>query len=169
MAGGLKYAVFSTDAGWVGVLASEEGLRRLTLPQSSADEARLLLGSDAGDAASTPRFFLGLIGRLKGYFAGKETTFPDKLDLSPVGAFQRRVWEATRLIPYGETRSYQWVARIMGKPLAVRAVGQALGRNPLPIIIPCHRVIASSGKLGGFGGGLEMKKHLLALEVKANT
>ncbi len=68
----LRYTIFDTDAGWVGVLASEEGLRRLTLPRSSADEARLLLGNDAGDAASTPRFFLDLIGRLEGYFAGKE-------------------------------------------------------------------------------------------------
>jgi methylated-DNA-[protein]-cysteine S-methyltransferase len=75
------------------------------------------------------------------------------------------VWEITRLIPYGETRSYAWVAEQIGQPRAVRAVGQALGKNPLPIIIPCHRVITSNGKLGGFGGGLEMKKRLLSLEA----
>ena len=78
--------------------------------------------------------------------------------------FQREVWEATRLIAYGEARSYQWVAGQIKKPKATRAVGQALGSNPLPIIVPCHRVLASDGKLGGFTGGLDMKKNLLHLE-----
>ncbi|GAI87660.1 unnamed protein product, partial [marine sediment metagenome] len=78
-------------------------------------------------------------------------------------------WEETRLIPYGETRSYAWVAKQVGKPKAARAVGQAMGSNPLPIIIPCHRVITSNGKLGGFGGGLEMKRQLLSLEAVAST
>ena len=165
----LRYTIFDTDAGWVGVLGSSWGLRRLTLPQRSSDEAHLFLGDGVNYATSSPSFYEDLIGRLKGYFAGQKTTFPDKLDLSPASAFQLRVWEATRLIPCGKTQSYLWVARIMGKPRAVRAVGQALGRNPLPIIIPCHRVVALGGKLGGFGGGLEMKKYLLALEAKDNT
>jgi methylated-DNA-[protein]-cysteine S-methyltransferase len=75
------------------------------------------------------------------------------------------VWEKTRLIPYGKTRSYSWVAEQMGKPRAVRAVGQALGKNPLPIIIPCHRVIANNERLGGFSGGVEWKRYLLDLEA----
>jgi len=79
------------------------------------------------------------------------------------------VWQATRLIPYGETRSYLWVAVQIGKPGAARAVGQALGRNPLPVIIPCHRVIASDGGLGGFTGGLVMKRRLLELETSAKA
>jgi methylated-DNA-[protein]-cysteine S-methyltransferase len=74
------------------------------------------------------------------------------------------VWEKARLIPYGETRSYMWLARQIGKPQAARAVGQALGRNPLPVIVPCHRVIASDGSPGGFTGGLHRKKMLLKLE-----
>ena len=74
----------------------------------------------------------------------------------------------TRLIPYGETRSYLWVAKQIGRPGAVRVVGQALGRNPLAIIVPCHRVIASDGGFGGFGGGVEMKRHLLWLEASAD-
>jgi len=79
------------------------------------------------------------------------------------------VWQATRLIPYGETRSYLWVAVQIGKPGAARAVGQALGRNPLPVIVPCHRVIAADGGLGGFTGGLEMKRRLLELETTAKA
>jgi len=101
------------------------------------------------------------------YFSGHRVTFPDELDLSGATAFQREVWEVTRLILYGETRSYAWVAEQIRKPQAVRAVGQALGRNPLPTIIPCHRVITSDGKLGGFSDGVEMKRHLLGLEASA--
>ncbi|MYG13438.1 MAG: MGMT family protein, partial [Gammaproteobacteria bacterium] len=80
---------------------------------------------------------------------------------------QRKVLEALQAIPYGETRSYKEVAAAIGKPRAVRAVGAANGRNPIPIIIPCHRVIGSDGSLTGFGGGLEVKRALLALEQDA--
>jgi methylated-DNA-[protein]-cysteine S-methyltransferase len=104
------------------------------------------------------------IGRFQAYFSGHKMDFPDKLDISEATPFQSRVWQAARLIPYGETRSYAWVAGQIGKPQAARAVGQALGRNPLPVIIPCHRVLAADGGLGGFGGGMETKKFLLSLE-----
>jgi len=106
--------------------------------------------------------------RLRIYFSGHRATFPDELDLSRATPFQREVWEITRLIPYGKTRSYSWVAEQVKKPKAARAVGQAMSRNPLPIIIPCHRVLNIDGKLGGFGGGLEMKRHLLDLEASVN-
>lgn len=102
--------------------------------------------------------------QLTAYFIGCPVYFPDELDLSRATPFQRRVWQAARLIPYGQTRSYAWVAGQAGAPLAARAVGQALGMNPLPVIIPCHRVLASDGAMGGFTGGLEMKQRLLALE-----
>ena len=154
--------------GWIGILSSAKGLRATTLPQRSAQEARQLLGESVNEASWSPHSFDDLIERLKSYFGGHKVTFPDKLDLSGVTPFQRQVWEATRLIPYGETRSYLRVASQIGRPEAVRAVGQALGRNPLSIIVPCHRVIASNGKLGGFGGGLEMKERLLRLEASAN-
>ena len=155
--------------GWIGILSSAKGLRATTLPQRSAQEARQLLGESVNEASWSPHSFDDLIERLKSYFGGHKVTFPDKLDLSGVTPFQRQVWEATRLIPYGETRSYLRVASQIGRPEAVRAVGQALGRNPLSIIVPCHRVIASNGKLGGFGGGLEMKERLLRLEASAGA
>lgn len=78
--------------------------------------------------------------------------------------FQRLVWDAIYQIPYGEARSYKWIAEQIGRPKAVRAVGSATGSNPITIIIPCHRVIGSNGKLGGYGGGLERKRQLLSLE-----
>jgi O-6-methylguanine DNA methyltransferase len=86
------------------------------------------------------------------------------LDLSAGTAFQQAVWQALCRIPYGETRSYAWVAGQIGRPRATRAVGSACGANPIPVIVPCHRVIASDGSLGGFSCGLKWKKRLLALE-----
>lgn len=98
------------------------------------------------------------------YFDGTRRTF--NLDLAPSGtAFQREVLDALLTIPYGETRSYADIARQLGRPRAVRAVGAANGRNPLPIVIPCHRVIGSDGSLTGFGGGLDTKRFLLGLEA----
>jgi methylated-DNA-[protein]-cysteine S-methyltransferase len=103
------------------------------------------------------------VGQLEAYFAGERTDFELPLDL--VGtAFQRRVWEALLTIPYGETRSYGEIARQIGAPSASRAVGLANGHNPIGIIVPCHRVIGSNGSLTGYGGGLDRKRALLALE-----
>ncbi len=164
----LKYVTFNTDMGWVGMLASAKGLLGITLPQPSVHEVRQLLGDSVSHAIWSPHLFKDLMERLKVYFSGHRTTFPDKLDLSRATHFQREVWEITRLIPYGETRSYAWVAEQIKKPQAVRAVGQALGKNPLPIIVPCHRVVASDGKLGGFSSGVEMKRYLLSLEASVS-
>jgi len=164
----LEYITFNTDRGWVGISGSAKGLLRTTLPQRSAQEVRQSLGDRATYATWSSHSFEDLIQRVRSYFSGHRTTFPNELDLSQATAFQRQVWEITRLIPYGDTRSYSWVAEQIGKPGAVRAVGQALARNPLPIIVPCHRVVASDGKLGGYSGGVEMKRYLLRLEASAN-
>ena len=167
MSGELKYTICNIDIGWVGILGSGYGLLRTTLPQDSAQEAEQLLGDRVGEAAWSNNFFADLLQRLRSYFGGHQVAFPDELDLSPATAFQREVWQITRLIPYGDTRSYTWVAEQVGKAGAVRAVGQALGQNPLPIIVPCHRVVAKDGKLGGYSGGVEKKSYLLQLESSA--
>jgi methylated-DNA-[protein]-cysteine S-methyltransferase len=102
--------------------------------------------------------------QLEAYFAGELREFD--LPLAPEGSeFQLRVWEQLRAIPYGETISYGELARRVGDPAAARAVGLANGRNPLPVIVPCHRVIGADGSLTGFGGGLERKRRLLELEA----
>ena len=164
----LDYIIFNTDMGWLGILSSIKGLLGTTLPQRSAQEACQLLGNSVNHATWSPHLSKDLMERLKVYFSGHRTTFPDKLDLSRATHFQCEVWEITRLIPYGETRSYAWVAEQIKRPKAMRAVGQALSKNPLPIIVPCHRVVASGGKLGGFSGGVEMKRYLLSLEASAS-
>ncbi|WP_030163356.1 methylated-DNA--[protein]-cysteine S-methyltransferase [Spirillospora albida] len=111
--------------------------------------------------------FAAIAAQLKAYFAGELTTFdlPLKLNGTP---FQRRVWEALRSIPYGETVSYGELAKELGSPGASRAVGLANGRNPVGIVVPCHRVVGSGGGLTGYGGGLERKRYLLDFE-RGNT
>ena len=105
------------------------------------------------------------VRQLQEYFAGARRTF--ELDLAPSGTpFQRMVLDALSAIPYGETRSYADIARAVGRPGAARAVGAANGRNPLPIVIPCHRVIGQDRSLTGFGGGLPTKRYLLDLEAR---
>ena len=169
MAGELKYITFNTRMGWVGILGSIKGIVRTTLPQPSAQEALKLLGERVNYADRSHNRFDDLIERFRIYLSGGNIAFPDGLDLSGATPFQRKVWGITRLIPYAETRSYTWVAEQIKKPGAVRAVGQALARNPLPIIIPCHRVININGRLGGFSGGVEIKRSLLNLEASTST
>jgi methylated-DNA-[protein]-cysteine S-methyltransferase len=106
------------------------------------------------------------LAQVKKYLNGQHTNFGFLIDISPLSDFQQQVLQATQQIPRGRIATYMEIARQIGKPKAVRAVGQALGRNPIPIVIPCHRVIASNGSLGGYsgGGGLETKAKLLQLE-----
>ena len=115
-------------------------------------------GWERDDAA-----FPGAVEQLESYFAGDRMEFDLELDL--VGTeFQRRVWAALLTIPYGETRSYGQIATQIGSPGAFRAVGLSNGHNPIGIVVPCHRVIGSNGSLTGYGGGLDRKRALLALE-----
>ena len=126
--------------------------RHAPLPESFGPQA---------DPAQEP--FATAAAQLSAYFAGQLTEFD--LPLSPAGtAFQERVWAGLRTIPYGETVSYGELARRLGSPAASRAVGLANGRNPIAIVIPCHRVIGADGSMTGYGGGLERKQFLLALE-----
>ncbi|GFG67424.1 methylated-DNA--protein-cysteine methyltransferase [Mycobacterium kubicae] len=109
--------------------------------------------------------FADAVEQLTAYFAGERTIFELELDLKGTD-FQQRVWKALMTIPYGETRSYGQIAQQIGAPGSARAVGLANGHNPISIIVPCHRVIGASGKLTGYGGGLERKQTLLDLEKK---
>ncbi|HHT9136696.1 MAG TPA: methylated-DNA--[protein]-cysteine S-methyltransferase [Candidatus Wunengus sp. YC60] len=104
------------------------------------------------------------IDLLKTYFKGKQVDFDFPLDLSSGTSFQIKVWNKLREIPYGECRSYKWVAEQIGNPRATRAVGMANNKNPLPPVIPCHRVIGSDGTLTGYASGLHIKKYLLEME-----
>ena len=114
------------------------------------------------DADDVPPLLKEAASQLDEYFAGERTEFDVQMELDGTG-FQREVWSELSRIPYGETISYGELARRVGRPSAPRAVGQANGRNPIPVIVPCHRVLASNG-IGGYGGGLTVKRQLLAVE-----
>lgn len=110
------------------------------------------------------KFLNTLFAYLNNFSQGKNQTYNGPLDLSTGTSFQQEIWEAMTTIPWGETRSYAWLAGAVGKPQAYRAAAGACGANPIPIVIPCHRVIASDGTIGGFSLGLKLKRKLLALE-----
>ena len=166
---GLFHTEFHTVAGWIGLLGSSTGLRRITLPCKSEREALNRLSSSIVKTKESRYHFQDTIEQLSAYFGGNNVSFTVAFDFTNATGFQKEVWLATRLIPYGDTRSYSWIARQINRPRAARAVGQALGRNPMPVIIPCHRVISSGGGLGGFTGGLEMKRFLLDLETQSSN
>jgi methylated-DNA-[protein]-cysteine S-methyltransferase len=164
----MRFYICETELGWIGVVMSPAGLRATTLPHTSRDGA---LGDVLALGANTeaPEAELnGLADRLRRYGRGEPVAFPDSLDFDGVSPFLRAVWQATRDIPRGQTCSYGELAARVGRPGAARAVGQAMAHNPWPIVVPCHRVVASDGGLGGYGGGLDMKKRLLSLERSAS-
>ena len=145
-----------------------DGQPPLDLYLRADDSALVGLGFRPFDEAAAEDSGNGVLARtmkqLRQYFRGERQTFD--LPLAPRGtAFQQRVWNALLTIPFGETRSYLEIARQIESPAAVRAVGAANGRNPIAIVIPCHRVIGSNGTLTGFGGGLNVKRMLLDLEL----
>lgn len=156
---GYQFKIMKSPVGQLTLVASERGLAAVLWEDD--DPSRVPLGEmqEAGDLP----LLVQAQQQLAEYFAGKRRDFTVTLD--PAGtAFQNRVWEALRTIPFGQTRSYGQIAGQIGSAKAVRAVGAANGRNPLSIIVPCHRVIGANGKLTGFAGGLEVKARLLALE-----
>jgi methylated-DNA-[protein]-cysteine S-methyltransferase len=167
--------VFKTSLGWAGIALSDQGIRGIILPKKNkkAVERELVCpefgvmskGKSSGGIKVLLKQSVLILQR---YFAGECVSFDLPLDLRYFTAFQQAVWRAAAEIPYGETRSYGWIAKRINNPRAVRAVGQALGTNPVPIIIPCHRVISAAGTLGGFSGGIGLKKKLLDMEAKAN-
>ncbi len=161
--GASKYDMVETAAGWVGIEVTQKGVRRLTLPAQNRESAIGELGIEEKDITHNAGG-AGLADRLKHFFMGEPVVFKEGLDLTGATAFQQQVYEAACRIPFGKTTSYGQLAKNIGKPGAARAVGQALGANPLPILIPCHRVVAADGGLGGFSGGLNTKKKLLAME-----
>ena len=165
----MHYCLFDTAIGAVGVAWSAHGVTRLQLPESSraATERRLRGRPASAFESQPPPPIERAIDAVQRYMTGERVAFSGiKLDLTGVGPFHCSIYEALRRIGWGETTTYGALAQQAGDPGASRAVGQAMGRNPVPVIIPCHRVLASGGKAGGFSafGGTVTKQRLLALE-----
>lgn len=160
----IRLAVFDTRLGWIGVAWNERGIVTLNLPRASRKQAVRDLQRDYPSALLYEDAPVEVTRELREYVEGQRHQFALELDWSSFKPFQRAVLEAARQIPFGETRSYGWIAKQIGKPRASRAVGQVLRTNPIPIILPCHRVISGDGGLGGYAGGLALKRKLLTLE-----
>lgn len=153
------YTCLDTPIGAIRMTSDGTALTGIYLEGDGANLADAELRDDAPPFAQARK-------QLAAYFRGELTEFD--LPLAPEGTtFQRKVWEELRQIPYGTTVSYGEVARRLGRPRACRAVGLANGRNPIPIVVPCHRVIGADGSLTGYGGGLDRKRALLDLEARA--
>lgn len=163
------YAVLKTRLGWLGVLATQNGIRRIVLPKDTAIDAVAGLGSQLDKAQLDQTRFRELHAQINEYLNGTLRSFSVSVDMDNYSHFFLRAWEACSSIPFGETRSYRWLATHAGNASALRAAGQAMARNPLPLIIPCHRVVSSNGNLHGYGGGLDMKRHLLELECRVTV
>lgn len=158
------YTSIDSPIGTVFVAATEKGICSISLAVS--EEAFLSEIKNLGKPERDDKRFIVIKKDLKYYFSGKKADFHKyHLDIKTLGTeFQKRVWNKLIEIPYGETRGYKWLAKAVGSPKGFRAVGGANGKNPIPIIIPCHRVINSDGSLGGYSGGVWIKEWLLKLE-----
>jgi O-6-methylguanine DNA methyltransferase len=164
-AGTIYYA--KVDSPWGKMLLADKGkglfLLKLNINKSSKFED--ITEEDSGiKIIQNDAHFEPLMQQLNEYFDGKRTQFNWELDISTGTEFQQIVWQALKKIPYGKSLSYGELARKIGKPKASRAVGNACGKNPIPILIPCHRVLGSQDNLGGFSAGLKLKKTLLSIE-----
>ncbi len=166
MATQMKYAIFSTAWGYFGLVADKKGLIRTCLPRSSRKTVEKCLLAGLGNPQFNKNLLKPLQKQITAYFAGKPVRFDTSLVLDKLPPFARKVLAACRKIPSGKTVSYSQLAGMIGKPRASRAVGSALARNPIPLIIPCHRVIHSDSSLGNFSafGGTNTKKKLITLE-----
>ncbi len=162
----MRETIFQTDWGWIGIAATDRGVRAVVLPKPTrrAVERELRSASSNGAGGAATIHLKAAKDAITAYLNGTRRSFDVPLDVEDQPRFRVKVWEVLQSIPYGRVRSYGWVARKVGKPKAARAVGAACGANPVPLLVPCHRVIAGDGTLGGFSGGLSRKKRLLKLE-----
>ena len=160
----IKYTSLDSPIGKIFIATTSKGILEISVSKKDEKAFAAYLRKKyktevIKDLSSTNK----IIKDIKEYLKGSSVKPPCRFDLKGTG-FQKRVWGALLRIPYGETRTYKDIARVIGNPRVSRAVGSACARNPIPILIPCHRVIASDGGLGGYSGGIEIKKRLLKIE-----
>ena len=166
----LKYAVFNTKWGFFGLIGTEKALFRTHLPISSRKKLESRLLNNLESAQFDQDYQFRLQQQITSYFEGSYVNFngPVRLGLDNLTPFTQAVLKACRKIQFGQTTTYIQLAKLSGHPKAARAIGQVMAKNPLPLIIPCHRIIRSDGKIGGFSasGGIKLKQKLLKLEYR---
>jgi len=158
------FVVYESSIGFIVIVTKNGKVVSLDVTDKGTYEARKMILSIYPDARESMTPFKTIRTLLDRYLQGREVDFDVEVDISHLGSFTRKVLNELRKVPYGEIRSYGWLAKKVGRPGAARAVGQALKRNPIPIIIPCHRIIRDDGTIGGFSMGVNIKERLLALE-----
>ncbi|NQW21232.1 MAG: MGMT family protein [Chloroflexi bacterium] len=163
----LTYDVFDTAMGWVAIVGGDHGIVRASLPEYSPEAALDFVQPEINFAVHSPEDHVDARVLITAYCAGEHVDLADiQIDTRKTTPFFRKAWEACRSIPAGETRSYGWLAEQAGNLKAARGAGQAMARNKLALLVPCHRVVNSNGDLHGFGGaGLSLKARLLAMEA----
>ncbi len=160
----IRYTSFPTTYGDIFLAKTEQGICRIQLGDSEETFTRQIRTKYHAQPTSDEQSLQSETRELASYFEDGHEIDHIQVDFLEGTSFERKVWEVLRQIPRGEVRSYRWVAKEIGNPKASRAVGGACGSNPIPFIVPCHRVISSSGTLGGYGYGLKVKRELLKLE-----
>jgi methylated-DNA-[protein]-cysteine S-methyltransferase len=153
------YSEETIDGIKITVLVSTQGIKKIILNRKKQDKELL----QATKLHSNDPYLFEVFNQLNEYFSGSRKKFDLPLDIDGT-EFQKKVWNELKKIPYGKTKSYKYIAEKLGDVKAIRAVGKANGQNPVPILIPCHRVIGSNGKLTGYAGGLDIKEKLLKIE-----
>lgn len=162
------FDTFETSWGWIAVLTSERGLRCISLPQRTEEKSLALLRINPITINRSSLDLKDVISSIQQYFLGKPIKIHIPLDFTGSPTFFKNAWVSCQEIPFGEKRSYGWIAMKSGNLRAARAAGQAMARNPFPLIVPCHRVILANGSLHQYGGGLAMKSRLLDMEKESS-
>lgn len=167
----IKYAIFSTEWGYFGLAGSDSALLRTQLPAPDRQKIKAQLTKNLPEPEYDENLFPSLQKQITAYYQGCNVNFDPSIPLYPdtLTPFARRVLTACRAVPFGQTVSYGQLAKKIRRPAAARAIGRVMARNPLPLIVPCHRVTAAAGKIGGFSapGGVPLKKRMLKLEQNA--
>ncbi len=167
----MRYALIDTVLGTFGLAWTDAGVARIALPGPDRARTELWISRDPAEPGFPDGNLAGLPDRIRRYAAGEKIDFTDvPLDLDGIAAFNRQAYERLLAVRYGETTTYGAIARMLGDVTLSRAVGHAMGQNPIPLLIPCHRVLAADGRTGGFSspGGVTSKMKLLALEHAAS-
>ena len=161
-----SYIIFQVKLGWMGLVGNENGVERIYLPGLAKEELGKRIQREFPESREEETFLEGPQRELVEYFDGRRSRFEMPLDLSRATPFQKRSYQVMLTIPFGEVRTYRWLAEKVGNPKALRAVGSANARNHWPVVVPCHRIVGSDGRLTGFSapGGLDLKASLLKLE-----